>query len=329
MQIFAKMSTGKTATLEVEPCDSVENLRTKVQARVGVPPDQQALYFAARRLENGRTLMDYNLRKDSSIHVVLRARGGCPPEQCCCCPIYEGVRVWTIIIIVLHGLALLNAVFTLALSSTLDLCGSCDDDLRGAVLAGLSLSLVVSLAQVIITAYGLRAIHKFLAGELLLFARVEIAVVVLQLIFFALSVGADSTELVGVVAVITNVLIGLALAGWYIYALFSLQEQIASGKIMGENGVQQNTAGVTVQELHAVTLAAYQNTRGAQPANATPVAYAQYAQPQQESQSQPQPVVQAFVVAADAEGEGNNVNTRGPGGGGGAAINRNDPRANS
>lgn len=76
MQVFVKTLTGKTISVDVEPDESVESLKAKIQEKEGVPIDQQRIIFDGKQLDSLKSLADYDIDDDSTLHLVLRLRGG-------------------------------------------------------------------------------------------------------------------------------------------------------------------------------------------------------------------------------------------------------------
>lgn len=76
MQLFVKTLTGKTVSIEVEEGESIEDVKAKISEKEGIPPEQQRLIFGGQQLQDAKTLDDYNVGDDATLHLVLRLRGG-------------------------------------------------------------------------------------------------------------------------------------------------------------------------------------------------------------------------------------------------------------
>ena len=76
MPLRVKTLSGKTMTVEVEPDESIEMLKERIRAQEGTPPEQQRIIFGGKQLDNTKSISDYNIDKDSTLHLVLRLKGG-------------------------------------------------------------------------------------------------------------------------------------------------------------------------------------------------------------------------------------------------------------
>lgn len=96
MQLFVRAS--RTLVLELDPADAaVHHVKRQVHEILGVPPCEQRLVHAGKQLEDWRALDECGVASGSTVHLLLRVRGGCPPDRCCCWDLHTGThRAWSV-----------------------------------------------------------------------------------------------------------------------------------------------------------------------------------------------------------------------------------------
>jgi hypothetical protein len=226
MQILVR-TTASTLTLDVEPSDSVATLKAKIQARSGVAVHQQRLTFSGSPLRDSRAISTYHIEKASTLHLNGRLHGGCPPKQCFCCDIYEGVRSWTLVFAVL-----LIILAILAIVSFIANIAQCARDARFcSLLPFTAISACFAAVDAVLHVFGYKAInagdaprmHRFWLGAIGLFLVWLVAALISTFIEIGLGDAVAALQLI-------YIAIAAGFASWYFYALRALTQQIRAGE---------------------------------------------------------------------------------------------------
>lgn len=229
MQVFVRTYASQTIVIGgVTPTDSVDTLKVKILERVAIPLDDQRLIFAGKQLSGWRSIGDYHIQHASTLHLALRLRGGCPPEECCCCELHQGMRVWTGVFIVY-----------LAVYAVMSVVGIASNVLYHAdasAIAGSVLDVAVCAAQLVAAVWGLIGIHRYQSNKIRVLWRASVGLIVASGLWTLVEViimvsAAGSAAIFWIPYVIVPYVVYAALAGWYAYAARSLAQQIATGQI--------------------------------------------------------------------------------------------------
>jgi len=250
MQIFARLPGGQTLALAAEPSDSVAQIKGRILGRTGIAVEQQRLMHGGRALCDASSLSEAGDLAGATLAVQLRLRGGCPPDNCCCCELSRGMRIWTIVFIVLTVLGIIMQVLQLASSQSgseqLPPVGSTVQDSGPGQLAGGVILLFIFVVDLCILSYGLTGINRLSAPRVHVLWRGSLAVlcayVGLAIATAATAArnapagsvaAADTPVEITVAGILVYLIVYVCLGLWYVRGGWSLARAIEDGTIAG------------------------------------------------------------------------------------------------